>query len=511
MPHVKAAISTPLMDDSPYFSPRKRRSSPQMLGNMEKTMTDLYRKAWEHQWESVASILSKYPEEARCIHEDGTTALHLAIMSRTGYVINEDVVQRKASLGLVEELLKAYPEAATTVCSTNTYSPLAYACLVVAKDCDLVDEEAMVRLLLRYSPECTKVTTSGSLSALDIHIVSYSQKHQDIVEEDSLSGRTTTGVLRALLEHDPSLARVRISRDQVSGAVELLYRSNANAFLEVVSLDDIKNKRKPNGRRNSKESKAIISEITKWWVWKWVILLLKYGTLPHKKRGARFFALQAAAGLVGCPVPVLTLAMNAFPDQVRLVDEMYGDDGNLPLHEVCAWPCEYDCTSTDPVISSRKGMAIAGLLQEFPDAAQTSNRHLQTPLELAVSSGTTWDIGVRKLCRAFPEAVCIQSKRTELFPFMTAAVAAGEISSHQQPLPSSKRSLMTHIKNLAKQDLQSVRTIYGLLRANPLVLINCFFDGNNEEDKLTGFSPQTKELWASTNFGDSQHGSWTKF
>lgn len=510
MPYVQAAISTPLMDDSPYFSPRKRRSQ-QILGNMEQLMSELYRKAWDHEWNHVASILSMYPEEASYVHEDGTTALHLAIMSRTGYVINDEIVQRKAPLALIEQLLQAYPAAATTVCRTNTYSPLAYACLVVAKNCDLVDEECMVRLLIKYSPECTKVTTSGSLSALDIHIVSYSQKHQDVVEEDPLSGRTNTGVLRTLLEHDPSLARVRISRDKVSGAVELLYRSNANAFLEVVSLDEIKKKRKNNSKRNLQESKAIISEITKWWVWRWVILLLKYGTLPHKKRGARFFALQAAAGLVGCPLPVLTLAMTAFPDQVQQADEMYGDDGNLPLHEVCAWPCEYDCTSTDPVISSRKGMAIAGLLLEFPEAAHTRNRHLQTPLELAVSSGTTWDIGVRKICRAYQEAVCVQSQRTGLFPFMTAAVAAGEISRHQQPLPSSKRSLMTHLKNLAKQDLQSVRTIYGLLRANPLVLINCFLSDTRDEDKLTGFSPQTKELWASTNFGDSQHGSWTQF
>ena len=471
-------------------------------------MTELYRRSWENQWEIVATLLRNYPEEACYVHSDGTTALHLAVMSRTGYVVNEEIEQRKAPLETIEELLKAYPEAATTICRTNTYSPLAYVCLVVEKDCDLVDAEAMVRLLIKYSPECTKVTTSGSLSALDIHIVSFSQKHQDNVEENPFSGRTNTGVLRTLLEHDPCLAKVRIARDKVSGAVELLYRSNADAFLDIVSLDDIKKKKSRTSNGDLEHNKAVISIVTKWWVWRWLILLLKYRTLPHKKRGARFLALQAAAGLVGCPLPVLTLAMHAFPKQIKERNGMYGDDGNLPLHEVCAWPCEYDCTSTDPVISSRKGMAIAALLLEYPEAANTLNRHLQTPLELAVSTGTTWDIGVRKIYRAYPEAVCLQSKRTGLFPFMTAAVAGGEISRQQWPLPSSKRSLMTHLKNLAKQDLQLVRTIYGLLRANPRVMFNCFLGEDDEEDKFNGFSQLTKELWASRNYGDSL---WTQF
>jgi hypothetical protein len=206
--------------------------------------------------------------------------------------MNEEIEQRKAPLETIEELLKAFPDAAMQVCHTNTYSPLAYACFVVEKDCDLVDAEAIVRLLIKYCPECTKVTTSGSLSALDIHIVSYSQNHQDVVEENPYSGRTNTGVLRTLLEHDPSLARVRIARDKVSGAVELLYRSNANAFLEVVSLDDIKKKTKRRSNGDYDDSKAVISEVTKWWVWRWVILLLKYGTLPHKKEERRFYALR---------------------------------------------------------------------------------------------------------------------------------------------------------------------------------------------------------------------------
>jgi len=408
------------------------------------------------------------------------TALHLAVISRTNYVFNDDATteqqqqrNNRAPLNLIEKLVIAYPNAATTLCRVNTYSPLAYVCLIVENNCDLADLDAMTRILLKHSPECSKVTTSDGLTALDIHIVSYSRRFYDLEPENAPSGRTNTLLLRTLLEHDPFLAKVRISKDKVSGAVELLYRSNTNAFFKVLTLDDIKMK----NRRLSidlKQQKAVVREVTKWWVWKWLILLLKYGTLPHKKRGAQFYALQAAAGHVGCPPSILTIAMKAFPYQLKEIDRMYGDDANLPLHEVCAWPCKCDSTSTDPVISSRKGVAIAMLLQEYPEAAKISNRHQQTPLELAVSTGTTWDIGVRKLCRFNPEAVCIPSQKTGLYPFMTAAVAAGEKMRRQQPISSSKRLLMTYYKNLAKQDLQFVRTIYGILRTNPSVLINCF-------------------------------------
>jgi hypothetical protein len=501
---VEASIGLPVVDDSSYALPSPRNKERQQSSKLvsipeNKKANELFFLSMNQAWEQASNILKKRPEEARYRHTDGTTSLHLAVMSRTEYVYRDGIRQCKAPLDFIEALLVAYPEAAMQVCLTNTYSPLAYACLVMKREPDLLDAEAIVRLLLKYCPKCSMVTTSGSLTALDVHIVSYSQKHQDVVGESPLSGRTSTGVLRTLLEHDPSLARVRIVKDTVNGAVELLYRSNANAFLEVVSLDEIRQKKKLNSdSKDSQTNKVVITEVTKWWVWRWLILILKYGTMPYKKIGARFLTVQAAAGLIGCPIPALTLAMHVFPLQIRQVDEMYGDDGNLPLHTVCAWPCEYDCTSTDPVIPSRKGMAIVALLKEYPEASKVFNRYGETPLELAVSTGTTWDFGVRKLCRAYPEAVCIPSKRTGLYPFMTAAVARGIISRQQEPLPSSKRSLMSHVKNLARQDLQSVRTIYGILRANPFVLINCFLK-EEESKKCLQFSSSLQDLWASKN------------
>jgi hypothetical protein len=299
------------------------------------------------------------------------------------------------------------------------------------------------------------------------------------------------------LENNPGLAQVRISCGKVGGPVEILYRCNSQAFLKLcklVAIYENKNEGSPDRPRakstnTDDKSKSVIAQISQWWVWKWTIMILKYSTLPRKKKGARFLALQAAASLVGCPLPVLVLALSAFPDQVKAKDETHGNDGNLPLHSVCAWPSEQeDSVSTDPVISSRKGMAISALLQRYPNAAFVCNHHDQTPLDLAIASGTTWDEGVRKLVRAYPAAVSMRNADTGLYPFMAAA-AASHSTENQAPLSLAKWSLMTHLINMAKRDLKEVRTIYGLLHADPDVL-------KREEEDV---------------FGDQQSQGWAKF
>ena len=507
----------PEKERSSAYARRTKKSSKSLLS--DEAVPALYRHAQEHAWQKVADNISCHPENAVYSHpRDGTTVLHLAVMSRTGFSVEEtinkssttpdDVAERlqKCPLELLEQILSAYPAAACRVCHMNTYTPLHYACLVVDDRYDLDDAEALVRVLLAKAPTSSRVATAGGLSALDVHIVSFSQNLP--AKEDPFSGRTNTVVLRCLLEHDPSLAQVRVSRDKVSGPIELLYRCNSSAFLEYVSADDIKKSKKPLSSRSHEQSKELVRRMTDWWVWRWTILLLKYGTLRHKKKGTRFCVLQAAAGLVGCPLPILTLAMHAFPVQIRQIDEMHGDDGNLPLHEVCSWPCEEDVASTDPVIPSRKSMAIASLLAEYPEAAKTPNRFLQVPLELAVASGTTWDSGVRKLVRAYPEAVSLASSRSRLYPFMIAAVAAGESARRQGPLPASKRSLTTHVKNVLKQDLQYMRTIYGILRSNPKVLINCVTKQQQPDWEIFD---QDASLWASVAFNESSATGWTNF
>ena len=227
--------------------------------------------------------------------------------------------------------------------------------------------------------------------------------------------------------------------------------------------------------------------------------------------------LKAACGLAGCPLPILTLAMTAFPNQIKEKDEMHGNVGNFPLHEVCSWPCEQDSASTDPVISSRKGMAISALRQRYPNAAFVSNNNGKTPLDLALATGTTWDGGVRKLVRAYPASVSIQNSTTGLFPFMTAAAVSHSLDNSNVPLPSTKRSLMTHLKNMAKKDLQRVRTIYGLLRTDPDVIIADNDEDSSGNDSTSSADEDDDESSGndSTSSGEEsvgrQSNGWAKF
>lgn len=233
----------------------------------------------------------------------------------------------------------------------------------MGEDCFLEESNAMVRLFLKYCPECTSVLTAGGLSAVDVHIVRKSQAMSGCEEEGThLSGRTSTVVLRTLLENNPGLAKVRISHDKVGGPIKILYRCNSQVFFKLVAIYENKKEGSPERPRAKStdtdyKSKSVITQISQWWVWRWIVIILKYGTPPRKKKGACFLALQAAAGLVGCPLPILVLALCAFPDHIKAKDEMHGDDGNLPVHSICLWPCEQeDSVSTDPVISSRKGI-----------------------------------------------------------------------------------------------------------------------------------------------------------
>ena len=460
----------------------------------------LYRHAKEQAWEKVASDCLRFPREASYVSpDDGTTALHLVVMSIVGYSISEsEPVEHPAPapLALVECLLQVCPESAKIVCQINSYTPLAYACLVTGEDCYLEDNNGVVRLFLKYCPECTSILTAGGLSVVDVHIVSYSQAMSGREEEGThLSGRTSTVVLRTLLENNPGLAQVRISCDKVGGPIEILYRCNSQAFLKLVAQYENKESSPDRARAKSGDTddnrKSVIAQISQWWVWRWNVMILKYSTLPRKKKGARFLALQAAAGLVGCPLPILVLALSVFPDQIKAKDETHGNDGNLPLHSVCSWPSEKeDSVSTDPVIASRKSMAISALLQRYPYAAFICNQHYQTPLDLAIASGTTWDGGVCKLVRAYPAAVSIRNADTGLYPFMAAAAAAASYSAENNQVPSllAKRSLMTHSINMAKRDLQVVQMIYGLLRADPAVL--------RKEDADDALGDQRSHGWA---------------
>ena len=286
---------------SDMISPRRRivRVRANKASAKTEPMTTLYRHAKEQEWDQVFIDCRSHAEEASYVcPNDGTSALHLAVMSRVGYSLETEEVTHPAPLSVVAELLRVYPDAAKMKCSINTYTPLHYACLMSGPDCCLEETDEMVRLFLNYCPECTSIVTAGCLSAVDVHIVSYSQAMSGRNEEGThLSGRTSTVVIRTLLENNPSLANVRISNDKLGGPIEILYRCNSQAFLKLVAEYEIKREdRSANQITMTTEiedkNRRVLARISNWWVWRWTVLILKYETLPKKKKGARFFALQ---------------------------------------------------------------------------------------------------------------------------------------------------------------------------------------------------------------------------
>jgi hypothetical protein len=451
------------------------------------SIPNLYRYARKGKWDDfVTALLQSSSEGLRFVYKkDGTTALHLAVMSRTGYIdsfrsssssssgggSNSTKPSSAAPLDVIEELLAKEPQLAKVKCTLNGYTPLAYACLVCNPQYNTDDAASMVRLFIHYCPDATKVFTDDGLSPVDIHIVSFSHHHKD-KEEDSALGKTSTSVLRTLLSHAPDLANLRLVKSNggqvVDGPLELLYKCNMAAFSKA-SLEDIYDSEDDGTIQSDytmpEKRQQVVDVVKTWWLWTWTVLLLKYGwKANNKKPGVWFSAVHTAALQVGLPTPIMMICLYAFPRQVKNTIDDIENLGNLPLHSICSWPCHQDnvikCIG-DAMVSVRKITAIDRVLEEFPPAIKISNAKGEYPLEIAIKSGTTWDGGIRKLVKANPEALKHQSRVTGLYPFMTAAAAAIESASAESSEPSHSQE---------RKELRHVRTIYGLLRSNPKVI-----------------------------------------
>mmetsp|Transcript_8906 Transcript_8906/g.22471 ORF Transcript_8906/g.22471 Transcript_8906/m.22471 type:complete len:847 (+) Transcript_8906:177-2717(+) len=479
--------------------------------NVKSVIPPLYRCARKGYWDEVASGLEEEvstDELAFQYKKDGTTILHLAVMSRTGYIDSfrsraggvrrsksgdgssstfgssapvtaetpgSEAVQRvtdedesnMASLSVIEDLLRISPQLAEIKCTLNGYTPLTYACLVCNATYNTEDCAAMARLFLKYSPSSINVFSREGLSPVDVHIVSYSHHHKN-KEDASARGRTSTSVLRTLLQHSPELANLRSNGDRVEGPIELLYKCNATAFSQAV-MDEVYESDDDGTVRSDytipERRQRVVDTVTKWWIWSWAVMILKYGSLTkNKKKGSRFAAVHTASMQVGVPTPILSITIYAFPRQIKLPIETADEAGNLPLHAVCSWPCHMGVQKTapndvDPMVPIRKALAISRVLDEFPFAVKFSNKRGETALELALTSRTSWDGGVRRLVKANPKALKVQSPISSLYPFMIAATAVAITDEGEDDKLPTKR-----------QDLQCLRTIYGLLRANPKVL-----------------------------------------
>jgi len=487
-----------------HFSPMKRqerqlnaadivdniRNSGLFEGEEEASKnTRLYEYARLCEWDRASEECQLFPRDAKCVDEvDGTTALHLAIMSRANPAMRDGRMgdMQPAPIQLIEQLVVACPEAAIIRCTAKRYTPLTYACLVLDTEYNMADSASVVNILLHHAPHSAYVFTDDGFSALDVHILSYSRFHKGMLQEVGPIDQRSTLVLETLLRYRPDLAEARSYKNRVRGPVELLYRSNLAEFKTL-----------------SEDTTSALT--TTWWAWLWVCLLLKHAPRPGEKANlcceTSFKVVHAAASLVGCPIPVLSLAASAFPTQLIEADHT-SSVGNLPLHEVCSWICDQETLNGDPFVLRRKSMAVECLLGLYPEAAKCTNNMHETPLQLAIESNTPWDCGLRALVDFNPDALMVPRKLRPctdfndlrlsvdiyddnesvgsdwvdplepvdgMHPFLVAAVVA-HVSDSKLKGPTfmfNDQPPELHQLELDKKNVESLNSIYGLLRAKP--------------------------------------------
>ncbi|GKZ00516.1 hypothetical protein MPSEU_001004000 [Mayamaea pseudoterrestris] len=435
-------------------------------------LSPVYQYARSCQWDMVVEECDMNPRDAKCVNEtDGTTALHLAVMSRTNPAMRDGLIPGydPAPLEVIEVLLMAAPEAAITRCTSKKYTPLHYACLVADKYYDMNDAATMIELII-------------------------TRMHINPEEAPSASS-SSTGVIKTLLRQAYSLAEARTYRNKMRSPIELLYRSNMGQFKEAVD-DAFAND------AVGASGATVTSKFSEWWALKWTVLILKYADSAGSDGDKRpFCALQAAASMTACPTPILALLCQMYPKQIEdrdPRDNLY----NLPLHHVCSWRCDKDIICGDPFVIRRKLQAIDLLLGLYPEASRTTNNQGETPLQLAIESGTTWSGGLSILVKSCPKALKFprklrsvadinhnvlsvslhnQALRTEreeeiflhaldgMYPFMVAAVFA-RIPDKRRRDPAflyDGQTIEDHRMQVQKKELDSLTAVYGLLRTKP--------------------------------------------
>lgn len=460
---IRTRTRSSQMEFSPSNSGSKKRSQI-LLGltcnkavKREVLVPLVYKLARRCMWDEFEQcMITSSPDDLNFVYgKDGTTIMHMVVMSRTGYInaFKAELTKPYASApdGILEQLLHLCPQLAKVRCTINGYTPLSYACLVCSNMYPVEMAASMVRLLLSRSPDSIDLLNKDGLSPVDIHVVSYSHHHPD-KEDKSSRGLTSVSVLKTLLMHRPGLARNRLQGDKIQGPLELLFKCNSKHFCQTTldELDRAVDEQSGHFHRTLAERRQLaVQQVNTWWIWTWTIMLLKHGSECDRKWGTQFAAVHAAAMQIGCPSAVMKLLLFVFSSQAQEVISERGNLANFPLHAVCSWQCGTGLKSAaKSLIETRKSQTIAVLVQEYPGAAQILNSRGELPLELASKTGTLWEGGVRRILKAYPKALSTPSVQTGLYPFLTSAAAAKHSACPER-------------------QLQSLRTIYGLLRSNP--------------------------------------------
>jgi len=391
-----------------------------------------------YDWPSALSRILSHPGEAKVRGPHGRTALHIAC-------------DHDAPAVVVDAILKAYPEAASMV-GTSNMNPLHITCS---------GRHASVQVV--------KVLLSGSLTGMETSMC-------DVDGDTPLHAACRCGapieVLEVLMKADPSVVGKR-DHEGLTPILRLWVRyfvTLGDDFFEKV-----------------KGFEDITGELEEAWLK--TILLLRcayYGNLHPIPDGTNFSILHAAS-LIDCPRAVLNIAITLYPDQLEHKDEF----GRMPLHIACAAPIykvhdlsedgysyelfddvvardtteqeqlyrdEVDIPSQayNPEGKSDVPSVVETVLQARPSVAAVPDRNGRLPLNLTVESGKCWFEGVKLALRAYPEALSEVDTKYNLYPFMAAAI--GEINS------------LTCVYELLRADPELVRC--GITSGNSVSIIH---------------------------------------
>ena len=382
-------------------------------------------------------------DQAQFVHPvTKLTPLHLAVTLNNHS--NDNSSRDATKIEVVKTLLEVFPKAASIQCVCRGFTPLMYSCIVQSEN-DIITTAAIVKLLLEHNPSCFHMISNEGQSALDIHIITMSRLQQRMNMEQQRIFSTDKSATRAKQFSNRFCAVIKALTEfqgaelchLIPATLDLLYSCNALAIGELVSEEEefevmsMKPSKHRKGR-SSNEAPRLFNENRvdactlgrstnlahnyRGWLWECVLTVLRsyHAYSSQNKLVASvalppFDAVHTASQIPDFPLVFTLLLLKAYPKQVstrlrhqnaRIQENNHnaarGDKTGgigLPLHSVASWE------TTDDMVA-RKSMTLTQLLTEYPAGALVKNHNHQTPLSIALETGTSWYHGVRSLTSA---------------------------------------------------------------------------------------------------------------
>ena len=354
----------------------------------------LIRLVEDHHWVAALERISTHPREISVVGIQGRTPLHVAC-------------DHDAPAALVQALLAAWPEGAERV-GTSYMNPLHITCSSAHASIDVV------RVLLTGCRDPLRITGA-----------------KDVDGDTPLHAACRCGapmdVLITLLQANPVTVLWR-DYEGLNPLMRLWVRYYVIVGEQIIS--------------NLKQPTDVTPDLVE--AWERTVLLLQVmnamdGATPQRSHLLAPFHAVHASSYVNCPRCVVRMAMVLFPEQLLMRDE----GGFLPIHIAAAAPvyAVHDLrgegfSMEDAILDEETGMPIIRKLKETKytepsvidilltgeaSAARERDPNGQLPLHIAIMRGKTLDEGVKALADAYPEAVTMPDKHTNLYPFMLAA------------------------------------------------------------------------------------------